>query len=235
MSAVGGPAGTSSPRQPRKRPQTSALDNRLDHSSRYARADEFLDVAKALWDSWETEAVLGDKSSGRYADLSRLHAVGHRGDHFKVAGPLNVERPPQGHPLLVQAGSSEDGKSFAARHAEAIFTAHQTYERAADFYGDIKARTKAAGRDPDGVLVLPGIVPIIGSTEREARELARQLDELRVPEYGLLAAGGTFCETDTSVFELDRPLPDFVLGTPETRRRPEPRRPDHRAWRSGRT
>ena len=130
-------------------------------------------------------AVLGDKSSGRYADLSRLHAIDHSGDHFKVAGPLNVERPPQGHPLLVQAGSSEDGKSFAARHAEAIFTAHQTYERAADFYGDIKARTKAAGRDPDGVLVLPGIVPIIGSTEREARELARQLDELRVPEYGL--------------------------------------------------
>ena len=106
-----------------------------------------------------------DKASGRYADPSRLHAIDHAGDHFKVAGPLNVERPPQGHPLLVQAGSSEDGKNFAARHAEAIFTAHQTYERAADFYGDIKARTKAAGRDPDGVLVLPGIVPFIGSTE----------------------------------------------------------------------
>ena len=190
------------------------IDNRLDHSSRYARADEFLDVAKALWDSWETEAVLGDKSSGRYADLSRLHAIDHRGDHFKVAGPLNVERPPQGHPLLVQAGSSEDGKSFAARHAEAIFTAHQTYERAADFYGDIKARTKAAGRDPDGVLVLPGIVPIIGSTEREARELARQLDELRVPEYGLWQLANIL-ETDTSAFELDKPLPDFVLARPK--------------------
>ena len=190
------------------------IDTRLDHSSRYARADEVLDVAKALWDSWETEAVLGDKSSGRYADLSRLHAVGHRGDHFKVAGPLNVERPPQGHPLLVQAGSSEDGKRFAARHAEAIFTAHQTYERAADFYGDIKARTKAAGRDPNAVLVLPGIVPIIGSTEREARELARQLDELRVPEYGLWQLGNIL-ESDTSTFELDRPLPDFVSARPK--------------------
>ena len=190
------------------------LDNRLDHSSRYARADEFLDVAKALWDSWETDAVLGDKSSGRYSDLSRLHTIDHHGDHFKVAGPLNVERPPQGHPLLVQAGSSEDGKSFAARHAEAIFTAHQTYERAADFYGDIKARTKAAGRDPDGVLVLPGIVPIIGSTEREARELARQLDELRVPEYGLWQLANIL-ETDTSAFELDKPLPDFVLARPK--------------------
>jgi FMN-dependent oxidoreductase (nitrilotriacetate monooxygenase family) len=190
------------------------IDDRLDHSSRYARADEFLDVAKALWDSWDTEAVLGDKSSGRYAELSRLHAIDHSGDHFKVAGPLNVERPPQGHPLLVQAGSSEDGKSFAARHAEAIFTAHQTYERAADFYGDIKARTKAAGRDPDGVLVLPGIVPIIGSTEREARELARRLDELRVPEYGLWQLANIL-ETDSSAFELDKPLPDFVLARPK--------------------
>ena len=144
----------------------------------------------------------------------RLHTIDHSGDHFKVAGPLNVERPPQGHPLLVQAGSSEDGKSFAARHAEAIFTAHQTYERAADFYGDIKARTKAAGRDPDGVLVLPGIVPIIGSTEREARELARQLDELRVPEYGLWQLANIL-ETDSSAFELDKPLPDFVLARPK--------------------
>src|SRR6478672_12894956 len=190
------------------------IDDRLDHSSRYARADEFLDVAKALWDSWDTEAVLGDKSSGRYADLSRLHAIDHSGDHFKVAGPMNVERPPQGHPLLVQAGSSEDGKSFAARHAEAIFTAHQTYERAAEFYRDIKTRAKTVGRDPDGVLVLPGIVPFIGSTEQEAAELARQVDELRVPEYGLSQLAWNF-EVDPSVFELDAPLPDFILARPK--------------------
>ena len=88
------------------------IDDRLDHSSRYARADEFLNVAKALWDSWESDAVVGDKSSGHYADLARLHTIDHHGDHFKVAGPLNVERPPQGHPLLVQAGSSEDGKAL---------------------------------------------------------------------------------------------------------------------------
>jgi FMN-dependent oxidoreductase (nitrilotriacetate monooxygenase family) len=198
-------------------PQEAAnfgLDNRLDHLSRYARADEFLNVAKALWDSWETDAVLGDKASGRYADLSRLHTVDHDGGHFKVAGPLNVERPPQGHPLLVQAGSSEDGKNFAAHHAEAIFTAHQTYERAADFYSDIKARTKAAGRDPDGVLVLPGIVPIIGSTEYEAQALATQLDELRVPEYGLWQLANIL-EADTSAFDLGKPLPDVVLARPK--------------------
>ena len=189
------------------------LDDRLDHASRYARADEFLTVAKALWDSWERDAVVGDKASGRYADVTRLHAIGHRGEYFKVAGPLNVERPPQGHPLLVQAGSSEDGKGFAARHAEAIFTAHQTYERAADFYGDIKARAKVAGRDPDGVLVLPGIVPIIGSTECEAQDLARELDELRVPEYGLWQLSNIL-EVDASEFELDSPLPAAVLARP---------------------
>jgi FMN-dependent oxidoreductase (nitrilotriacetate monooxygenase family) len=190
------------------------LDNRPDHASRYARADEFLAAAKALWDSWEREAILGDKTAGRYADPSRLHRIDHAGSHFKVAGPLNVERPPQGHPLLVQAGSSEDGKNFAARHAEAIFTAHQTYERAADFYRDIKERTKAAGRDPDSLLVLPGIVPFIGSTEAEAGELAQQFDDLRVPELGLWQLAWNF-ETDPSVFELDKPLPDFILARPK--------------------
>ena len=121
---------------------------------------------------------------------------------------------PQGYPLLVQAGSSEDGKNFAARHAEAIFTAHQTYERAADFYGDIKARAKASGRDPDRVLILPGIVPFLGSTEHEARELAKQFDELRIPEYGLSQLAWNF-ETDPSAFALDEPLPDFILARPK--------------------
>jgi FMN-dependent oxidoreductase (nitrilotriacetate monooxygenase family) len=190
------------------------LDERPDHAARYDRADEFLTVAKALWDSWERGAVLADKASGRYADPARLHAIDYAGSHFKVAGPLNVERPPQGHPLLVQAGSSDDGKNFAARHAEAIFTAHQTYDRAAGFYRDIKARTKAAGRDPDGVLVLPGIVPFIGSTEAEATALAARFDELRIPEYGLAQLAWNF-ETDPSVFDLDGPLPDFVLARPK--------------------
>jgi FMN-dependent oxidoreductase (nitrilotriacetate monooxygenase family) len=190
------------------------LVDRPSHAARYERAHEFLTVAKALWDSWETEAVLADKESGRYADPARLHALHHVGPNFSVAGALNVERPPQGHPLLVQAGSSQDGRNFAAQHAEAIFTAHQTYERAAEFYGDIKARARAAGRDPDGVVVLPGIVPFIGSTEEEAAELARQFDELRIPEYGLTQLAWNF-ETDPSVFELDAPLPDFILARPK--------------------
>jgi FMN-dependent oxidoreductase (nitrilotriacetate monooxygenase family) len=189
------------------------LDNRPGHAERYARADEFLRVAKALWDSWEAEAVVADKAAGRYADPARLHRLDHRGRHFSVAGPLNVERPPQGHPLLVQAGSSEDGKDFAARHAEAIFTAHRTYERAADFYRDIKARARAVGRNPDEVIVLPGIVPYLGSTEAEARVVAAELDELRVPAYGLRQLAAVF-ETEPSVLELDAPLPDFILARP---------------------
>jgi FMN-dependent oxidoreductase (nitrilotriacetate monooxygenase family) len=190
------------------------LTDRPAHAERYARADEFLRIAKSLWDSWESEAVLADKAAGRYADPARLHRLDHAGRYFSVAGPLNVERPPQGHPLLVQAGSSEDGKDFAARHAEAIFTAHRTYERAADFYADIKARARAAGRDPDGVIVLPGIVPYIGSTEAEARAIAQELDELRVPAYGLRQLAAVF-ETEPSVFELDAPLPDFILARPK--------------------
>ncbi|WP_042370976.1 LLM class flavin-dependent oxidoreductase [Streptacidiphilus neutrinimicus] len=190
------------------------LTDRPAHAERYARADEFLRIAKALWDSWESEAVLADKAAGRYADPGRLHRLDHKGRYFSVAGPLNVERPPQGHPLLVQAGSSEDGREFAARHAEAIFTAHRTYERAADFYADIKARARAAGRDPDGVVVLPGIVPYIGSTEAEARAIAQELDELRVPAYGLRQLAAVF-ETEPSVFDLDAPLPGFILARPK--------------------
>lgn len=190
------------------------LDDRPDHAERYARADEFLQVTKMLWDSWETEAVVADKTTGHYADLGRIHSLNHRGRQFRVAGPLNVERPPQGYPLLVQAGSSEDGKNFAARHAEAIFTAHPTYESGVSFYADIKARTVTAGRDPDELIVLPGIVPYIGSTEGEARALAQQFDDLRVPAYGLRLLAEAF-ETEPSVFELDAPLPDFVLARPK--------------------
>jgi FMN-dependent oxidoreductase (nitrilotriacetate monooxygenase family) len=189
-------------------------EGRPDHRARYARADEFVEVSKALWDSWESEAIIGDKAAGRYIEPARVHDIAHTGDHFKVAGPLNVERPPQGYPLLVQAGSSEDGRAFAARHAEVIFTAQQTYAGAANFYRDMKARTSAAGRDPDAVVVMPGIVPVIGSTEAEAHGLARQFDELRVPDHGLEQLAWIF-ETDPAVFDLDMPLPDFILARPK--------------------
>jgi FMN-dependent oxidoreductase (nitrilotriacetate monooxygenase family) len=128
-----------------------------------------------------------------------------------VAGALNVPRSPQGHPLLVQAGSSEDGRLFAAAHAEAVFTAQQTLEAAQAFYADIKRRAAAAGRDPDGVLILPGIVPVLGDTEAEARELEAELDRLIVPEYARDQLAGLL-GLDPAELELDRELPP---GLPE--------------------
>ncbi|REH48450.1 luciferase-like monooxygenase [Kutzneria buriramensis] len=106
-----------------------------------------------------------------HAEADRVHVINHEGKHFKVRGPLNVPRSPQGHPLLVQAGSSEDGRDFAARHAEAVFTAQQTLDEGNGFYTDLKDRAARLGRDPEQVLILPGIVPVIGDTEEEAREL----------------------------------------------------------------
>ncbi|MGA5317806.1 LLM class flavin-dependent oxidoreductase [Streptomyces pseudogriseolus] len=161
------------------------LDDEPAHAERYARAAEFLDVARLLWDSWEDDTVVADKAAGVWGDDGKIHPPRHRGTYFRVEGALNVPRAPQGYPLLVQAGSSEDGKRFAARYAEAVFTAQQTLADAQSFYADLKARTAAAGRDPDHVKVLPGIVPVVGSTEAEARRLEQVLDEHIVPEHGV--------------------------------------------------
>lgn len=160
------------------------LDDQADHASRYRRAAEFVDVALALWDSWSDEAVLADQDRGVWADPEQVRPIRHRGEFFSVDGALNVARPPQGHPLLVQAGSSQDGKAFAARYAEAVFTAQQTVEDARAFYADLKSRTASFGRDPESIMILPGIVPIVGSTEAEAIERSRLFDEHVDPEYG---------------------------------------------------
>ena len=189
------------------------LDERPLHADRYERADEFLEVALKLWDSWSDDAIVVDKAAGRWADPALIRPIAHHGDHFKVAGALNVSRSPQGYPLLVQAGSSLEGRRFAAKYAEAIFTAHQTLTNAQEFYGDIKRRTAAAGRNPDQLIVLPGIVPILGSTEGEARAIARQLDELRVPEYGLQALA-TVLEVEPHELPLDEVLPRHVVERP---------------------
>lgn len=165
--------------------QNFGLDAHPVHADRYDRAREFVEVVTKLWDSWEDEALVADQVSGTYADPDLIHPVDHVGQHFRVRGPLNTPRSPQGRPVYVQAGSSEDGRSFAATYAEAIFTAHQTLDSAQDFYGDIKRRAAALGRDPSRLLVLPGISPYIGSTEAEARALKAELDELTQPAYSL--------------------------------------------------
>ncbi|MEV0419486.1 LLM class flavin-dependent oxidoreductase [Streptosporangium canum] len=177
------------------------------HKDRYDRAAEFLEVVTKLWDSWEDGAILGDRRSGDYADTTRIHALDHAGHHFRVRGPLNTSRPPQGHPLLVQAGSSEDGKEFAARFAEAVFTAQQTLQEGREFYADLKSRLGRYGRRGDELLILPGISPIIGSTEREALLLEKELEELIIPEYGVRQLSGIL-GVDLSGHPLDSPLPE---------------------------
>jgi FMN-dependent oxidoreductase (nitrilotriacetate monooxygenase family) len=176
------------------------------HRERYQRAAEFLEVAIKLWDSWEDDAALGDKAAGVWGDDSKIHPANHVGDHFQVAGALNVPRSPQGHPLIVQAGSSADGKELAAKYAEAVFTAQQTLAEAQAFYADLKRRTLAEGRDPGSIKILPGIVPAIGATEREARELEEELDRLIKPEFALQQLAQTL-RVDPADLRLDRQLP----------------------------
>ena len=181
-------------------------DSNQDHATRYERAAEYLEVVGGLWDSWEDDALLLDRATGRATAPGKLHELDHRGKHFQVLGPLNIPRGPQGHPLLVQAGSSEDGREFAARYAEAVFTAQQTLDEGQAFYGDLKRRAAALGRDPGQVVVLPGIVPVLGSTEAEAKALDEELDLLIDPTraVGTLSA---LLGVDLSDHPLDAPLP----------------------------
>jgi FMN-dependent oxidoreductase (nitrilotriacetate monooxygenase family) len=161
------------------------LDAAPSNEERYGRAQEFVDVVTKLWDSWEDDAVVADRASGDYLDVSKVHRIDHVGRHLKVRGPFNAPRSPQGRPVYVQAGSSNQGRAFAARNAEAIFTAHQTLADAQAFYTDIKSRARSFGRNPDHVLVLPGISPFIGDTAQEAEELYHYFNSLTVPAYGL--------------------------------------------------
>ncbi|MEU7586823.1 LLM class flavin-dependent oxidoreductase [Micromonospora sp. NPDC049230] len=182
------------------------LDELPAHRDRYERAAEFVEVSLKLWDSWDDEAPLGDKDAGRWGDDGLLYPPRHVGRHFRVAGALNVPRSPQGYPLLVQAGSSEDGKELAARYAEAVFTAQQTLAEAQEFYRDLKRRAAQVGRDPDSVKILPGIVPAVAPTEAEARALEEELDRLIKPEYAR-AQLATTLRVSPEDLDLDKELP----------------------------
>lgn len=184
------------------------LDDHPAHADRYRRAAEFVDVAIKLWDSWEDDALVLDPAAGVFADTDRVHEVAHTGETFQVRGPLNTPRPPQGRPLLVQAGSSADGIAFAARYAEAVFTAQQTLADGQAFYAALRRATAAAGRDPDLVKVLPGIAPVIGGTEAEAQALAEELEALIVPEHALAQLSG-MTGLDLAGLPLDGPLPEL--------------------------
>jgi FMN-dependent oxidoreductase (nitrilotriacetate monooxygenase family) len=186
--------------------RTFGRDAAADHRERYQRAAEFVEVVTALWDSWDDDALVLDPSAGVFADDRRVHPVEHAGRFFRVDGPLPGPRSPQGHPLLVQAGSSPDGRAFAARHAEAVFTAQQTLAEGRELADDLRRRAAAWGRPPGSVAVLPGVVPILGSTQAEADRLADELERLIVPTRALRALSQQL-GVDLSDHPLDEPLP----------------------------
>ncbi|WFU31279.1 LLM class flavin-dependent oxidoreductase [Bradyrhizobium brasilense] len=148
-----------------------------DHDARYARAREFVQVVRGLWDTWEDDAFIRNKKTGIFVDTTRLHPLNYRGQFLAVRGPLNVARPPQGYPVLVQAGASDAGMSFAAEFAEVVFTAQPLLEGGKRFYATIRKKARALGREEDEVLVMPGLVPIVGRTKQEASGILRRLQD----------------------------------------------------------
>ncbi|RWX81364.1 LLM class flavin-dependent oxidoreductase [Neorhizobium lilium] len=189
------------------------LDRHPPHADRYRQGEEFVDVVTKLWDSWEDDAIIADKESGLFAETDRIHEIAHKGEFYSVQGPLNVNRSPQGRPVYVQAGSSEEGRGFAAKHAEAIFTAHQTIESARAFYSDIKARAAGFGRNPAHIKVLPGISPFIAGTEQEAIALEAEFNDLVQPAFSLNQLK-RITGIDLSGLDIDKPLPrDLVEAT----------------------
>jgi FMN-dependent oxidoreductase (nitrilotriacetate monooxygenase family) len=180
------------------------------HDVRYRIAAEYLDVTQGLWDSWEEGALVADKASGQFVDPDRLHRLDHVGEHFQVRGPLNIKRSPQGQPVIFQAGASDDGRNFAAKYAEAIFTHAPTIEDGIAYYGDVKSRAAGLGRDTDQVLILPGIAPIIGETDEAAETAYRGLAELESLETGFGFLSRTFNDHDFRQYDLDAPFPDVA-------------------------
>ncbi|MDI9893882.1 LLM class flavin-dependent oxidoreductase [Rhodococcus sp. IEGM 1381] len=172
---------------------------------RYARAEEFVDTALALWDSWDADALTLDRA-GAYADPAKVHAIDHEGKHFRVDGPLTVPRSPQGRPVLFQAGASGPGRDLAAKYAEAIYAVAYDLVAAQNYYGDVKSRIDRAGRDSAAVGIMPGLVTYIGSTMAEARRKKAELDRL-LPTEQSLAMLSTFTGQDCAGWELDEPVP----------------------------
>ena len=179
------------------------------HDLRYRMASEFVEVTKGLWDSWEDDAFIRDKESGVFIDPSKMHRLDHKGEFYSVQGPLNISRSKQGSPVLIQAGSSEAGRGFAANIADAIFTGQATSSDAAGFYKDIKTRAKEAGRDPGQVLILPGCSPVVGATPQEAEAKYQEIANLVVIDDALNYLGRYFDDIDFSPYDLDEPFPDL--------------------------
>ncbi|NWA62070.1 LLM class flavin-dependent oxidoreductase [Pantoea sp. B9002] len=182
-----------------------------NHAERYARAREFLEVADKLWAGWQDGAVQPNKETGAYFVDDKIQPINHEGEHFQVQGPLNITRSPQGRPVIIEAGSSADGQKLAAETAEVIFTAAASLEEAQTFYRSQKDQVIAAGRNPDHVVIMPGVMPIVGRTREEAKALWKELNTLVDIENGLRQLSLRF-SMDLSQFPLDGPVPEVPLG-----------------------
>ncbi|MCA6573744.1 MAG: LLM class flavin-dependent oxidoreductase [Pseudanabaena sp. M57BS1SP1A06MG] len=185
------------------------LEHHPEHSQRYERAEEFIEVVKGLWDSWEDDAFIADRESGVYFEAEKLHTLNHKGKYFSVKGPLNVARPPQGYPVIVQAGASEPGRELAARTAEVIFTANQTLADAQEFYSDVKGRLAKYRRSPHDLKIMPGAFPVIGRTEEEAQEKYEFLQSLIHPDVAWGILKQYYRGVDLSAYSLDDLAPEL--------------------------
>jgi FMN-dependent oxidoreductase (nitrilotriacetate monooxygenase family) len=186
------------------------LDQQLSNEERYERAQEFLEIVLDLWDSWEDEAILKDLETKAYFDPSRVHTLDHAGKHFKVRGPLNLSRPPQGHPVLCQAGGSETGWELAARTADLLFAKANTLAEGQQFYRQIKGRMDKYGRVPDQLKIMMSVVVIVGRTEKEAQEKAQAVRACQTEAEGRATLGHYIPGIDFSTYPMDEPLPDTV-------------------------
>lgn len=188
----------------------------LPRAERYARAEEFVDVVKALWDSWDDDALIVEQDTGRFTAPGSVRRIDHRGTHYHVAGPLNVPRSPQGRPVLVQAGGSPAGLLLAARHADMVFAAQASLQDAGPYARELRRLTAAQGRPADAVRILPGLSFILGGTEAEARARSDALNELagdrRLHNFAWQLG------VDADALSWDKPLPDWLLQTTELSR-----------------
>ena len=180
------------------------------HDERYQVAEEFVDVVNGLWDCWEDGAVTADRTTGQYIDPAKVHRLDHRGRYFDVRGPLNISRCPQGRPVILQAGASEPGQRLAARTADVVFSVVQDLAEAKQAYAVLKARLPQFGRPPEALTVLPGVMPVLGGTQAEARRHLEDLQSFVSPANALTMLSGRLGQ-DMSAFPLDAPVPDLPL------------------------
>jgi alkanesulfonate monooxygenase len=179
-----------------------------DKDARYRRAREFALVVTGLWESWDDDAFLRDKMSGQFFDPAKLHVLHHKGEHFSVRGPLNVARSRQGHPVMIQAGASDDGRDLAAETADVVFTAHQSLATAQEFYADLKRRVAKFGRNPDNVKIMPGFLVVTGHTEQEAKEKFDRMQSMIHPDVGVRLLSN-FIGFELKGYPVDGPLPEI--------------------------